>query len=254
MHTVTDRLGRIRLRVSEGPAGGRCQVRTATTQSDPTVPVLRAMVVEHRPGGAKVALVPEGALLLASDAIEVDVTVDAGLELDLIEPGGTVAFDMRGGSARWDVRIHLGVGARLRWAGEPFVVAEGADVQRSLVVRAAPDASLLLRETLVLGRYGERPGRLRQTTTVVRDDGLPILVEDLPLNPDTAALLLGGHRVVCSVLAIGPEPVPADDGAPLADARFDLDVPGATLWRRLGSQFHESDLAPVWQWLATPVR
>lgn len=242
MLTATERLGCTRVRVSAGPAGGRCQVRTAITRSDASASALRAVVVEHRARRARVALVPEGALLLAGDAIEIDVTVDEGLELDLVEPGGTVAYDMRGESARWDVRVDLGVEATLTWAGQPFVVAQGADVARSLRVRASAGARLALRETLVLGRYGEQPGAVRQTSAVLDATGQPVLVEDLPLNADTAPLLLGGHRVLTSVVALGPEPdATADDGD-----RYDLDAPGAVLWRRLGHQAHDADLPAAW--------
>lgn len=241
MLTSTERLGRTRLRVSAGPAGGRCQVRTAVTRSDPTASALRAVVLEHTARTARVALVPEGALLLAGDAIEVDVTVDEGLEVDLVETGGTVAYDMRGSSARWDVRIDLADGAILRWAGLPFVVAAGADVTRSVRIRCGGDARLALRETLVLGRYGEAPGSVHQTTTV-HDAAGPVLVEDLPLDAASVAWLLGGSRVLSSVVSLGAEVAGTEDDV----HRYDLDRPGAVLWRRLGQQAHDADLPAAW--------
>lgn len=244
MLTSTERLGRTRLRVSPGTGTGRCRVRTATTQSDATASVVRPVLVAHDRERARVSLVPEGALLLAGDAVEIDVTVDAGMSLDLVEPGGTVAFDMRGGTARWDVRVELGAGARLTWGGLPFVVSEGADVTRSLRVRCGSGAHLRLREVLVLGRFGERPGRLRQTSTVLDGDGRPVLVEDLPLNPSSTALLLGGHRVLSSVLALGTGLPDGDD-----PDRYDLAAAGAVLWRRLGHHAHEAELAAVWRQL-----
>lgn len=249
MLTSTERLGRTRLRVAAGPPGGRCHVRTAVTRSDPTASAVRAMVVEHSAASARVALVPEGALLLAGDAVELDVTVGAGLELDLVETGGTVAYDMRGSTARWDVRIDLAPGATLRWAGLPFVVAAGADVDRSVRVRCGAGARLALREALVLGRYGEPPGAVRQTTTVHDPEG-PVLVEDLPLDAATAAWLLGGSRVVTSVLSVGTDvPETADDLH-----RYDLDRPGGVLWRRLGQQVHDVELTAAWDRASGPGR
>ncbi len=244
MLTSTERLGRTRLRVSPGTGGGRCRVRTATTASDPTVSVVRPVVVAHGADTARVALVPEGALLLAGDAVEIDVSVDAGAHLDLVEPGGTVAFDMRGARARWDVRVDVRAGGSLTWAGLPFVVAAGADVDRTLRIRYDAGARLALRETLVLGRFGEQPGRLHQRTEVLTGAGEPVLVEDLPLDPASAGLLLGGHRVLTSVLLLGDSADVADTGT---DDRYDLDQPGATLWRRLGHQAHETELAAVWR-------
>jgi urease accessory protein len=241
MLTSTERLGRTRLRVSAGPAGGRCQVRTAVTLSDPTASALRAVTVEHGPAGARVALVPEGALLLAGDAVELDVSVDEGMHLDLVETGGTVAYDMRGATARWEVRVDLAPGAALRWAGLPFVAASGAEVVRSVRIQYGAGARLALRETLVLGRYGEAPGAVHQTTTVQDHTG-PVLVEDLPLDAASAAWLLGGARVLTSVLAVGADVPETDDDV----HRYDLDRPGAVLWRRLGHQAHDTALPAAW--------
>lgn len=240
MLTSTERVGRTRIRVSADPAGGRCRVRTAMTGSDPSTALVRPMVLQHDSRAARVSLVPEGALLLAGDAIEVDITVDAGARLDLVEPGGTVAFDMRGGRACWDVRVRLGRDAVLTWAGEPFVVSAGADVSRRLDLELAAGAGVAMRETLVLGRYGEQPGRLRQYTSVTVER-TPVLVEELPLDAASAPGLLGGQRVLSSVLLLGRMLAPA----PTAPERYDLDV-GGHLWRRLGVHAHETALPDAW--------
>lgn len=242
MLTSTERVGRTRIRVSKGPSGGRCLVRTAMTPYDPTAALLRPVLQHHDERGARVGLVPEGALLLAGDAVEIDIGVDAGARLDLVEPGGTVAFDMRGGRARWDVRIRLGAGATLSWAGEPFVVAAGADVARRIVIDLAPGAALALRETLVLGRFGEGPGRMRQHTVASLGE-VPVLVEDLPLDPTTVPGLLGGHRVMSSVLLLGPGLAEGDD---VGTDRYDLEA-GGHLWRRLGVQAHETVPGEAWR-------
>ncbi|TQK71123.1 urease accessory protein [Nocardioides sp. SLBN-35] len=238
MLTSTERTARTRIRVSPTDTG-RCLVRSTVTLSDPTASSLRPVLVDHDHTCARISLVPEGALLLAGDRVEVDIAVDAGTRLDVVEPGGTVAFDMRGGRARWDVRLTLGRGAVLTWAGEPFVVSAGAAVQRSTRARIRDGAVLALRESLVLGRHGEEPGRVHQTTEVLSGSG-PVLVEDLTIDALTARALLGGHRVMSSVLLVGA-PQPGD-----AEHRYDLEG-GAVLWRRLGVQAHEADLATVWQ-------
>ncbi|KRB73882.1 hypothetical protein ASE01_17880 [Nocardioides sp. Root190] len=240
--TSTERWSRTRLRVQRGSGGSPTVVRSVVSASDTAAPSLRPMLMDRRRDHARVCLVPEGALLLAGDGVEMDIEVGDGARLDLVEPGGTVAFDMRGAAARWSVRITLGRDACLTWAGEPFVVAAGADVQRDTVIRLGAGARLALRETLVLGRFGEVPGRVRLTTTVLDDEG-PLLVEDLPLDASSAAGLLGGHRVMASVLCLGPDPVSvADDQDP---DRYDLHA-GGTLWRRLGAEVHTSGLGPAW--------
>lgn len=242
MLTGTERLTRTRIRVSPGAGGARCRVRTAVSQSSPTASGLRPVIVHHDATSARVSLVPDGALLLAGDAVEVDVTVDAGARLDLIEPGGTVAFSMAGGRARWDVRLDVARGATLTWAGEPFVVAAGASVDRTTRVRLAGGARVALRESVVLGRYGEAPGAVRQRTRT-SEDGRSLLVEDLFLDASTAPGLLGGHRVLASVLLLGAG---GEKGAPEPVADRLLLEGGGVLWRRLATQAHEADLAAAW--------
>ena len=90
------------------------------------------------------------------------------------------------------------------WAGEPFVVADGADVTRTTTVELAETATALIRETLVLGRSSELGGRLR-SRTAVRRESRPIMVEDLVLTPDdrVAPGLLGDARVIDSLLRLG---------------------------------------------------
>ncbi|MGA8255879.1 MAG: urease accessory protein UreD, partial [Nocardioides sp.] len=196
---------------------------------------------------ARVSLVPEGAMLLAADRIDIDIEVGAGTRLEIIEPAGTVAYDMRGRHATWDVRIRLAAGSTLVWAGEPFVAAAGSDVRRTTTVELGAGARLALRETLVLGRYGEWPGRVKQSTRVSGADGSPLLAEDLDLDPVSAPHLIGRHRVVSSVLAIGGSatpPVP-DDEPCLAEHRYDLESGGA-LWRRLGTDVHATQLTTPW--------
>ena len=66
------RLGRTRVRVSPGVGGARCRVRTSVTGTDPTVPTVRPVLTHHDARSARLSLVPEGALLLAGDRIELD--------------------------------------------------------------------------------------------------------------------------------------------------------------------------------------
>jgi urease accessory protein len=189
---------------------------------------LRAFRLPAAEGVDRVALVPEQAVLLAGDHVTVSVRVGAGRALEIVEPGGTVAYAMRGQQARWDVTVELEDAGRLVWHGEPFVVAEGADVRRTLTVRLAAAASLVLRETLVLGRSGEAPGRLRCRTEIARQ-GSPVLVEDL-----NSATGLGPHRVLDQVLHLGA-------GCEAGEHSMVLES-GDTLDRWLGAETHASPL------------
>ncbi|WP_337061882.1 urease accessory protein UreD [Kineococcus sp. G2] len=196
--------------------------------------------------GARVALVGARALLLAGDDVHLDVAVGAGCALELVEVAGTVAFDQRGGPpASWRVRVRLGAGARLSWHGEPFVVATGAAVERSTDVELAEGAVALLRETLVLGRTGERGGALLARTRA-HLAGRPLLAEDLDLREPalrSSPAVLGAARCVDSVALLGTRPPGEEPDA------LHLQGPGA-LARTLTADAHTSALGAVWRrWL-----
>lgn len=142
--------------------------------------LLRPVRMGGEAHGCTVGLVATGALLLGGDHVQICVEVGAGAHLDLRDIAGTVAFDGRGARCRWDVRVVVGPGGVLRWSGEPFVVAEGADVARSLRIEAASSAQVSIRETLVLGRSGETGGRLSNRSEAVVG-GSTVYYEDLDL-------------------------------------------------------------------------
>lgn len=228
---------RIEVHVDEGRA--RCSLGTGP---------LSPRLLSCDDAGARVALVATGALLLAGDAVRIDVHVGPGAWLHVVETSGTVAYDARGGSASWDVTIEVEAGGTLVWEGLPFVVAAGADVARGTTAVLAHGATLLLRETLVLGRTGEVGGDLRSRTRCSLA-GRPAFVDDLRLDASrTAPGILGDERVLDSILCLGTRP-PAS--APSSGrAHLDLDVPGALL-RSLGRDAHVGSLDAVWvRWLA----
>lgn len=204
---------------------GRVKV-ALDARSAPERPVLRPMLLASSSASARVSLVPEGALLLAGDAVRIQVFVGPGARLDLVEPGGTVAYDMRGGSATWDVDIVLAEGARLVWHGEPFVSAAGSAVTRRTRVQLGDGAVCALRETLVLGRHGEPGGLLRQVFES------PMLHDDLDVSHPLA---LGGHRVMGTITVLGKR---LDQGMQLHDE--------GTLLRVLCDDAHRAVPAAVW--------
>lgn len=223
------------------------RVRVETDVAGPaTAPALRPMLLASDARSARISLVPDGAMLLAGDDVRVEVEVGEGASLTLVEPAGTVAYDMDGGRASWSVQVTLAAGAGLVWAGEPFVVSAGADVTRHTQVTLGRDARLALRETLVLGRHGERPGRVSTTWSAHQDDGRPLLVESLDLDASSLAPgILGPHRVLASVTVLGREVPP--DACP--EGRLDLEH-GGSLWRHLVGETHEIPARP-WECATT---
>lgn len=231
---------RTALEVSTAPERARVRVSTA---GDPATPCLRPMLLDSGPDSARVALVPDGALLLAEDAVRLDVRVGAGMRLELVEPAGTVAFDMRGAEATWDVTVELAESATLVWAGEPFVLASGSRVNRSTTVRMGAGARLALRETLVLGRHEERSGVLDQRFAAYDAKGDPVLLEQLVLNEHAHRPgVLGGRRALGSVVALGFDI--ADDVC--VARRMDLEHAG-TVWRGLAHEAHLAVPPDAWR-------
>ncbi len=225
-------------RIAVDPAPGRARV-THT----PGPVAARVQRVDER--GARVALVATTALLLGGDRVELDVSVGPGGWLDVVETAGTVAYEAQEVPSGWTVRARVAAGARLTWSGEPFVIAEGADVHRVTTVDLDDGAAACLRETLVLGRAGENGGALLATTRV-RLGGSELLVEDLDLPDATArrtAGVLGPHRVLDAVLLLGV-PAPPTPVLP-AGTRYDLAGPG-TVARTLTGDTDRSALDGVW--------
>lgn len=239
---LPDRTTARRTALAVSAAPGRARVRSSVT-GDPTSPCLRPMLLDSGPQHARVALVPDGALLLAGDAIRFDVEVGPGVRLELVEPAGTVAFDMRGAEATWDVHLDLAQDATLVWAGEPFVVAAGARVRRSTSVRLDTGSRLALRETVVLGRHQERGGLLEQSWSAYGPGQVPLLVEQLVLDESAHRPgILGGHRALGSVVALG---VAVADEVCVA-GRLDLEH-GGTVWRGLAHEAHRAVPADAWR-------
>lgn len=218
-----------------GANGG--PVRVATTPG-----LLQARTVSRGPDRAHVALVAGGAMLVGGDRVAVEVEVGEGCALELEDVGGTLAYPGEGRRSAFDVTIRLEAGAHLVWRSLPFVVAEGAAVDRTVTITLGQGAALCVRETLVLGRTGERGGALRSRLHARTVDGDPLLLEDLDLDgarPVTG--VMGPYRVLDSVLLLGarPQAAPADGAVVL-----ELETPGS-LARALAHDAHSAVLDAV---------
>jgi urease accessory protein len=196
-------------------------------------------------GVVRVALIAASALLLAGDQVRIEVIVKSPVRVEIVETAGTVAYAMRGGSASWDVDINLSQNAELTWHGEPFVVSADADVTRSTQLNLTTGCTAAIRESLVLGRYGESGGTLRSSLQASIDGEL-LLAEDLDLSPAARQgwAILGAARCLDSVTTLGYR-------LPEADGTLQLEGEGSIARRLLGEQ-HQSDLAQTWAALPRP--
>lgn len=195
---------------------------------------------------ASVAVIAGGALLLDGDHVEARVLVGAGCLLEIEDIGGTVAYGSTGRPSSWTVHIEVAEGGCLIWHTLPFVVADDADVTRTTTMRLGPGATALVRETLVLGRTGERGGRLRASSDVTGEAG-PLLREELVLDGAAPRVgVLGGARVLDGALSAGRR-------RNAASGALQLDGPG-TIVRVLGAQTHAATVEGAWRaWVADEV-
>lgn len=191
------------------------------------------------------------ALLLGGDAVRIDVEVGAGGCLELRDIAGTVAYDGRGVASSWEVHLRLGEGASLIWAGEPLVLAEGSEVERTLHLDLADEASALIRETSVFGRVGEVGGSLLSRTRLNRDHR-PVLIEDQHLDRLSRRRpgILDGVRVMDIIFSLGGNRAPeTPDDQTITTPRFELIEAGSWMTRYLGSSAAESPLIQQWSQL-----
>jgi urease accessory protein len=167
--------------------------------------LLRARALPSRDGIARVALVQTAASLLSGDHVTLTVDCGPGSRLELVEVAGMVAHDVRGGAgARFDVHVALSAGARMSWAARPLTLAAGCDLRRSTRVDVEDGAALLWRDTLVLGRAGEAPGRMLADLDV-RRAGAELHAEQLDtgdLELLSSPVVLGAGARVLDTLAL----------------------------------------------------
>lgn len=152
----------------------------------------------------RAALVPLQAGPLAGDHDAVRLRVGAGATLALEPVAATLALP---GAARTrlELDVEVGPGGRLILDEPPLIVPAGADVERSTRIALAEGAVAAWRDTVILGRSGEGPGRLDATTRVTLA-GAPLLHETLRIDPDADdayVALAPGHRVIGTVALLG---------------------------------------------------
>ena len=137
----------------------------------------------HGPPDPRGSLGRPDRLLLGGDVVELPIDVGPGAVLELSEVAATVAYDGRGRAANWITSISRRTGAQLGWAGEPLVVADGADVTRCDDDRARRRGERYAPRDGRAGPYsGELGGRAPQSESSACA-GSTGLFEDLVLDP-----------------------------------------------------------------------
>ncbi|PKV93806.1 urease accessory protein UreD [Amycolatopsis echigonensis] len=169
----------------------------------------------QRGPGAVVHLVNSATAPLGGDELRLEIRVEAGAELKLSGVAATLALPgLREVPSLSTVDVVVADGGSFEYLPEPTVVTARANHTAVLRAELAEETRFRTREVLVLGREGERPGRLTSTVQVVRG-GVPALrqtqtIGDGPL--DTSLAVLAGNRVLLTDLDFGGPPRPAESG------------------------------------------
>jgi urease accessory protein len=162
--------------------------------------------VRDAKGVARVALTAGAAGPVGGDELELTVEVGAGSALVLSEISPTLLLPgPHGEQSRTRVRIRVGAGGTLIWLPEPMIAARSCDHVNDVSVQLEEDSRLLMREEVLLGRYGEVSGRVTQRVSIHRG-GLPLYRQDLYVGfgeAETPAVL-GIHRAVGSTVVVDP--------------------------------------------------
>jgi urease accessory protein len=189
------------------------------------------------PAGERVHLVHAAGGPLGGDDLALSVDVGPGARLAVHSAGATLVQPgaATDAPARWTVDLRVGAGGRLHWAPEPTVVSDRAALESAIRVTLAPGAAATVRETVVLGRHGQRGGRYAGATHVVVDE-VPLLAHTTVLDGADAALCgpagTAGARAVGTLVRAGALPLPAAAAGESDGVRWAwtlLDGPGAVL-------------------------
>ncbi|MGP3957332.1 urease accessory protein UreD [Nonomuraea sp. 3N208] len=164
-------------------------------------------------GPCTVHLVSTAAGPLGGDRLALDVDVAPRTTLELGSVASTLVLPGEGESEML-ITARVGAGATLRFTPEPTVLAAGCE--HRLIVRLAlePDASVLWREEIVFGRYGEEPGRCHARFDATCA-GRPLLRQEFTVGDpalDTSPAVFGGARCVGTTFltTTAKEPLVAD--------------------------------------------
>jgi urease accessory protein len=171
-------------------------------------------VAPSRTGWTRVVLVQTIAGPLAGDRAEIDIEVGAGAALELVGNAATLAYPAPS-PARHEVRVRLGAGARLAWLPEPLILAADCNLESSIQLELEVGSAALVRELVVLGRHGERPGYYRSQLRCELE-GRPVLHEAVYIDREGACqssrAVLAGARAFASLALLGL--IPEQAGGP----------------------------------------
>jgi urease accessory protein len=167
-----------------------------------------------------VYLVGGAAWPLGGDDLSLSLDVGPGASLRLCTAAASVALPgLAGGESVFRITATVGDGATLEYLPEPTVIADGARHRTEISITLAGTASLLLRDEVILGRYGELGGSCVTRLSVNRA-GRPLLRHETAVRGDdevsVGPAVLAGHRMTGSLLIVGACSPPGSRGEGVA--------------------------------------
>jgi urease accessory protein len=172
------------------------------------------------PDGAhrcELRLVGTAAGPLAGDDLALSLTLRAGARATLRAAGASVAQG-GGGERRLAIRAELGDGADLIAEPGTLIACAGSRIEVRVDVVLGAGAAVDWRELIVLGRTGERPGRVALRWDVTRD-GEPVLRQLAELGPGLRGLTAGKRVLACALISDPARAARTVVGSPLAVAQ-----------------------------------
>jgi urease accessory protein len=147
-----------------------------------------------------------GGGLVDGDDVQLGIEVGAGARALVTTQGSTKVYR---GSARQETRARVAAGGLLALLPDPLVAFAGAGVASLIDVDLAPEATLVLVDSLEAGRVamGERWAAERCELRIrVRVDGRPVLDDALLLDPahGSVARRMGPFDGWATIVLLGP--------------------------------------------------
>lgn len=174
-------------------------------------------LAHRRPDVARVALAAGTAGPLGGDDYALDVLVGAGSTLVLQEVSAMLVLPGLGGAgSHMAISVTVEAGATFIWLAEPIIAAHRCNHRHDVRIALAPDARMLLREEMLLGRHGEAAGDFASRLRVTRG-GAALYDQQIDFGPASdgwgGAAVLGKNRAVGSVIAVDPDWTDAEPAA-----------------------------------------
>lgn len=151
--------------------------------------------------------------LVGGDRLDVQVAAEEGAAVLVTPQAAEKVYRSLGPDCRVSVRLSAGSGSWLEWLPQETILFDGARLDRTTVIDAAPGARVLAGEMLVFGRRarGEalRRGRLREAWQVRRDRRL-VWADALRADGDlrqtlSGAACLAGAAAVATAIYLGDD-------------------------------------------------